>query len=237
MNGAAVFLVAFFTSAATSLGTVYLADRLNLFHVEGEPSTVVVPSLEGLPQTDAVNNLNNLGLVLLIGGREPSATLADNTVVSQTVPAGQTVNKGQAITVTLAKAMPKVPQIVGKPLGQATAALIEAGYRAETTETVHHDTIPEGQVISQTPEAGTALAEQRVVQLTVSKGVGDIEVPKVIGLSYSKAKSTLEGLGLKVKIRWVNLAETASNVVLRQTPEAGSKTSKESEVEIVLNRD
>jgi serine/threonine-protein kinase len=236
MNGAAVFLVAFFTSAATSLGTVYIAERLNLFQTEAAP-TVTVPNLEGLPQSDAMNNLNNLGLVLMIGGREPSADLADNTIVRQSLPAGQSVNKGQAITVTLAKALPKVPQVVGKSQAQATAALLEAGYRAEPTDPIHHDTIPEGQVISQTPEPGTALAEQKSVQITVSKGVGDFEVPKVIGLTYTKAKAALEDKGLKLKIRWVNLAETASNIVLRQTPEPGSKTSKDTEVEVVINRD
>ncbi len=238
MNGAAVFLVAFFTSAATSIGTLYLAERLHLFQQEAPAvATVVVPNLEGLPQTDAMNNLNNLGLVLMIGGREPSATLADNTVVRQSVPAGQSVSKGQAVTVTLAKALPKVPSVTGKTVAQATAALLEAGYKAEPGEPIHHDTIPEGQVISQIPEPGTALAEQKSVQLTVSKGAGDLEVPKVIGMTFGKAKSTLEEKGLKAKVRWVNLAETSSNVVLRQTPEPGSKTSKDTEVELVINRD
>jgi serine/threonine-protein kinase len=209
MNGAAVFLVAFFTSAATSVGTLYLAERLHLFQPDVAPVTsVIVPNLEGLPQPDAMNNLNNLGLVLMIGGREPSATLVDNTVLRQSVPAGQTVSKGQAVTVTLAKALPKVPTVAGKTLAQATAALLEAGYKAEPAEPVHHDTIPEGQVISQTPEPGTALAEQKSVQLTVSKGAGDLEVPKVIGFTFSKAKTALEEKGLKVKVRCVNLAET-----------------------------
>jgi serine/threonine-protein kinase len=237
MNGAAVFLVAFFTSAATSVGTLYLAERLHLFEAEAAPAAVAVPNLEGLPQSDAVNNLNNLGLVLMIGGREPSATLADNTIIRQSVPAGQNVNKGQAITVTLAKALPKVPTVTGKSLAQATAALLEAGYRTEQAEPIHHDTVPEGQVISQSPEPGSALAEQKSVQVTVSKGPGGVEVPKVIGLTYAKAKSTLEEKGLKVKVRWVNLAETASNVVLRQTPDAESKASKDTEVEVVINRD
>lgn len=238
MNGAAVFLVAFFTSAATSLGSLYIAERLHLFQPDAAPvASVIVPNLEGLPQTDAMSNLNNLGLVLMIGGREPSATLADNTVLRQSVPAGQSVTKGQAVTVTLAKALPKVPSVTGKTVAQATAALLEAGYKAEPAEPIHHDTIPEGQVISQTPEPGTALAEQKSVQLTVSKGAGNLEVPKVIGLTYSKAKTALEDKGLKVKVRWVNLAETSSNVVLRQTPEPGTKTSKDSEVELVINRD
>lgn len=238
MNGAAVFLVAFFTSAATSVGTLYLAERLKVFHSEAAPDPMVlVPNLEGLPQADAMNNLNNLGLVLMIGGREPSATLADNAVLRQSVPAGQNVTKGQAITVTLAKALPKVPVVTGKTVAQATAALLEAGYRAEPQEPIHDDNIPEGQVISQTPEPGTALAEQKPVQLTVSKGPGDLQVPKVIGFTYSKARAALEEKNLKAKVRWVNLAETSSNIVLRQTPEPGTKTSKNSEVELVINRE
>lgn len=235
MNGAAVFLVAFFTSAATSVGTLYIAERLDLFEPADE--SAIVPNLEGLPQSDAVSNLNNAGLVLMIGGREPSPTASEGTVLRQSIPAGQKVSKGQAVSITVAKAMPKVPSLLGKTLAQATASLLEAGYRPEQGEAVHHDTIPEGQVVSQTPEAGAALQEQSPVQLQVSKGPGEIEVPKVVGFRHSKAKSELEGLGLKAKIRWVSMAETSSGIVLRQTPEAGQKVSKDSEVELVINTD
>lgn len=235
MNGAAVFLVAFFTSAATSVGTLYLAERLEWFAPADE--SVIVPNLEGLPQSDAVTNLNNAGLVLMIGGREPSPTASEGTVLRQSVPAGQKVNKGQPVTITVAKAMPKVPSLVGKTVAQATAALLELGYRVEAGEPVHHDTIPEGQVVSQTPDAGVALQEQSPVQLQVSKGPGSIEVPKVVGFAHSKAKSELESAGLKAKLRWVSLAETSSGIVLRQTPEAGKMVSKETEVELVVNSD
>ncbi len=237
MNGAAVFLIAFFTSAITSVGTLFLAERLKLFETEEPAASVIVPNLEGLPQADAVANLNHLGLVLMIGGREPSPTAADNTILRQSLPAGQSVTKGQSISVTLAKAMPKVPALVGKTVAQATSALSEAGFRLEQEEGVNHDTIPEGQVVSQTPEPGSALAEQKAVQVKVSKGPGDLQVPKVVGMTYAKARAAIEGLGLKTKVRWVSMAETSTNIVLRQDPEEGTKASKGAEIELVINRD
>jgi serine/threonine-protein kinase len=236
MNGAAVFLISFFTAIPTALGTVYLSERLNLFEAPVAEELVIVPNVEGLPQSEAVANLNTAGLVIMISGHEVSATAPDDTILSQAVPAGQSVSKGQVIGVTVATAMPKVPDVVGKTRDDAVAALKEAGYGVQS-ESVSHETIAEGQVVSQNPKAGEGLEKAKDVTIQVSQGTGSVEVPKLIGLYYSAARKQLEELGLKAKIRWVNLAETSSSIVLSQTPEPGKSVAKDTDVEIVINRE
>jgi len=235
MNGAAVFLVAFFTSIVTSVGTLYLSERLNIF---GDPGseTVEVPNVEGLPQSDAAANLKNAGLVLMIYDREPSADAKEGTVLRQTLLAGQTVTRGQIVGLTLATALAKVPSVVGKSVEEATAVLKEVGYQIKTEE-AHHATIPIGQIVGQQPESGTGLKEQETVVVQVSNGPGEVEVPNLIGMRYTTAKTTLEELGLEPKIRWVDLAETSSGIVLSQTPTKGEKAAPASEVVIVINRE
>jgi serine/threonine-protein kinase len=234
MNNSTVFLIAFFTSLMTATGTVYLIERL---HLMGDEKQVIVPNLRGLPEEDAMANVKSLGLLFMIGAREASPDVKEGAVIRQSIPPGQTVAAGQPITVTLADALPKVPVVEGKSVEEATAALQQAGYQIIVGEPAVNPAVSAGKIVIQVPRAGSPLAKEQSVTVRVSTGPTDVEVPKVSGLSFSPAKEKLEELGLKAKVRWVALAETASNVVLRQNPEAGTKAEPGAEVELVINRD
>jgi len=54
----------------------------------------------------------------------------------------------------------------------------------------------------------------------------DIEVPKLVGMGVTTAKTQIEDLGLKAVVRWVAMAETPTNVVLNQEPAAGHKLKR-----------
>jgi serine/threonine-protein kinase len=234
MNNSTVFLIAFFTSLMTATGTVYLVERLDLM---SDDQQVIVPNLRGLPEEDAMANVKSLGLMFMIGAREQSAEVKEGSVIRQSVPPGQSVSVGQPITVTLAEALPKVPVVEGKSVDEATATLQNAGYQIVVGEPVVNPAVSAGKIVSQLPRAGSPLAKEQTVTVRVSTGPQDVEVPKVTGLTFSPAKEKLEELGLKAKVRWVALAETVSNVVLRQTPEPGTKAEPGAEVELVINRD
>ena len=69
--------------------------------------------------------------------------------------------------------------------------------RVSTSEVTNPD-VPAGQVISQTPGAGEKVKEQRTIHLVVSKGVGDITVPDLSGLTVDQARQRLKDVGLVV---------------------------------------
>lgn len=236
MNNSTVFLIAFFTSLLTATGTVYLVERLNLLPQE-DAKQVVVPNLRGLTETDAMANVQSIGLLFMIGSREPSADAKEGTVIRQSIPPGQSVAAGQPVSVTLAEALPKVPAIESKSVEEATVLLQQAGYQVVVGDPVANDKVPVGKIVSQVPRAGSPLAKDQAVTVRVSEGPSEVEVPKVTGLTFTPAKEKLEDLGLKPKVRWVALAETVSNVVLRQTPAAGDKAEPGADVELVINRD
>ena len=52
--------------------------------------------------------------------------------------------------------------------------------------------VPAGQVISQTPELGKKVKEQRTIHLVVSKGVGDITVPDLSDLTVDQVAKDLK---------------------------------------------
>lgn len=234
MNNSTVFLIAFFTSLMTATGTVYLVERLDLMSDE---KLVIVPNLRGLPEEDAMANVKSMGLLFMIGSREPSAEVKEGSVIRQSIPPGQSVTAGQPITVTLAEALPKVPVVEGRSVDEATAMLQQAGYQIVVGEPVVNPAVSAGKIVSQLPRAGSPLAKEQTVTVRVSTGPQDVEVPKLTGMTLTPATAKLEEVGLKAKVKWVALAETASNVVLRQTPEPGTKSQPGAEVELVINRD
>jgi serine/threonine-protein kinase len=157
-------------------------------------------------------------------------------VIRQSVPSGQRVAREYSVNVVLADDMPKVPDVTGLPVADATQRLDQKGLLLAVSGNVPNETVPAGAVVEQTPKADSALAKGGTVTVQVSNGPGDVQVPKVIGLGLAIAKANLEKLGLKATPRWVSLAETATYVVLNQKPAAGEKTKPGTEVELTVNQ-
>jgi serine/threonine-protein kinase len=235
MNAPAVILIAFATSAATATGTVYAIQRLHLFEEKATPKQPV-PNLLNLTETDAKTNLETAGFKMMVQGRKATTEAAPGTVVEQVPIAGQIVELGMPVSVTFALEPPKVPSVIGKSVEDARAALEKAGFTVKMDEPVASEEHAEGLIVTQAPEADTALEEKGTVTLKASSGAASVEVPKLLGLGLSAAKAEAEKINLKLKVQWVDMAETASYVVLRQTPEPGESVDPSSEVTIVINR-
>jgi eukaryotic-like serine/threonine-protein kinase len=235
MHASTAFLIAFFTSVATSAGTVYVAERYGIFE-KPVAAESVVPDLKGLSETDARANAASSKIVLLVSSREPSEDAKPGAVVRQSIPAGQKVPQNHPVSVVIAEALPKLPSVVGLALADATKKLEELGYKVAQGVPVADAQAAAGQVLSQTPAAETPAEKGKLVTLVLSSGPGDVVVPKLAGITLAKAKTEVEKLGLKPVIRWVSLAETATYVVLNQKPVANEKVKPGAEIELVVNR-
>ncbi len=129
-----------------------------------------------------------------------------------------------------------VPNVVGKQLSVATRLLEERHLRVSSSEVTNSD-VPAGQVISQSPEAGESVKEQRMVHLVVSKGAGDITIPDLQGMSFDQAREKLKALGLSIgKISYTSDTSKDDGVVISQGLQAGGKASKGATVDITINQ-
>ncbi|HEX2731406.1 MAG TPA: PASTA domain-containing protein [Polyangiaceae bacterium] len=237
MNNSTVFLIAFFTSLLTATGTVFVIQRTNILAAPQEVQ-VAVPNLKGLLEEDAMTNLRAAGLVMMISSREATADAKAGTVVRQAVPAGQNVAKGQAVAVTIADALPTVPDVAGRAFAEASMMLEQAGYRVQKGDPIADDKAPEGSVIKQLPLPGSPLDKGKAVLLQVSSGADTVEIPKVVGLTLSNAKTQLEKAGLKVgPVRWVYADEAGYMAVLNQEPKGGERSKPGAEIVLSVNRD
>jgi serine/threonine-protein kinase len=237
MRGFGLVVLVVLVSMVTSIGTVVGIERLKQLNPQPhEPPKVGVPSLKGLSENDARQNLQALGLVFLVSERKPAAGADPGTVVEQTPAAGQQAVAHASVSVTLARELPKVPSIVGRTLAEATALLAQSGYKLEAAEPIADASVPKGSIVSQLPEAQAAQEIEKPVVVRVSAGPGEIEVPKLLGQSVEKVKTQATDLGFVLKIVWTEEGETPEYVVLNQNPVAGKKIKPGDAVTITVNR-
>jgi serine/threonine-protein kinase len=227
-------LVAFLTALLTAVGTVYVVERYDLIAPRVEQ--VAVPELRGLTEAEARANLKSVGLTFLSAPREVSSSVKPGLVARQSVPPGQPLPRQHPVTVALAEEWPKVPAVLGLAEAEATARLIQAGYKVQLGEGVVSDAAAPGSVLEQTPKADSAHEKDKTVVLRLALPQEAVELPKVVGKNVNVVKAELEKLGLKVTVRWSSIAETATFVVLSQKPEPKTKLKPGDEVELSANR-
>lgn len=129
-----------------------------------------------------------------------------------------------------------VPNVVGKQAKVAQNILEDNHLRVSINEVTNSE-VPAGKVISMTPSAGTEVKEQRLIQLVVSKGAGEVSVPDLKGMTIDQVRSTLSGLGISIgNISNRNDSSQPPSVVLDQSPAAFSKITKGGTVSLVINQ-
>lgn len=98
------------------------------------------------------------------------------------------------------------------------------------------DTVPEGVVIRQEPEAGTLVLPKTPITLYVSSGATEVTVPNVIGISESAAVALIEQNGLTVgSITVAGSPTVPAGVVIASDPVANSKLPQGSLVNLILS--
>lgn len=129
-----------------------------------------------------------------------------------------------------------VPSVVGKQVESARNVLADKNLRVSVVETFH-DKIPAGQVISQNPEAGSTVKEQRTINLIVSKGGEITVVPDVRGLSRRDAELQIKNAGLTIgRIDEQFAANTVADTVINQNPRPPAQVVKATTIDIVISK-
>lgn len=128
-----------------------------------------------------------------------------------------------------------VPNVTGKQMAVAKQILEDSKLRVNIAET-YDSSVPVGQVVSQDPEGGSKVKEERMVTIYISKGGEEIEMPDLKGMTKSSAEDRLKKLGLKLgTVTEVDSSESEGTVVSTQ-PKAGTKISKGNTVDITVSK-
>ena len=127
-----------------------------------------------------------------------------------------------------------VPDVVGKSSVVAQQILEDKNLRVKIVE-ANDDSVPAGQVVSQYPEAGAKVKEQRLVTITVSKGGQELTMPDLKSMSRSNAEEKLKKMGLKLGAVFEENAKEPAGTVINQDPRIGSKITKGQTVDITVS--
>jgi hypothetical protein len=129
-----------------------------------------------------------------------------------------------------------VPNVVGLPQTQAEAAIVNADLTVGAVITAYSDTVPAGNVISQTPAADSPVASGTSVSLIVSLGQPPVTVPNVVGLPQAQAEAAIVNAGLTAgPIAQQNSSTVPAGNVISQDPAAGSSVAPGSAVNLVVS--
>lgn len=210
--------------------------------VSEKPIEVEIPDVVNFQKDLAVETLQNMGFKVEIVEKETDE-FADGSVLSQN-KTGK-ANTGSVIIITVAKnnekesdKMVKVPSIVGKTLMQAKD-LLKGNFYVMISGEEYSETVKKGAIISQLPTANSEVKINSVIKVVISKGKASdakIVVPSVTLATRAQAITTLENLGLKVKVKEKFSDSIASGVVISQSIPKGKVVGAKTEVTIVVSK-
>ena len=141
----------------------------------------VIPDIVGMDYKDAKKELEKygfeLGVVIKITSTQP-----ENTVLTQSLEAGDTADKGTIIDVEVSdgkgKEMKEVPMLIGKNVDDAKTLILEAGFKVGNISYEEDAQYEKNAVTSQQYVAGTEVEEGSAIDIVISKGVPAIVNPE-----------------------------------------------------------
>ncbi|MBU6330101.1 MAG: Stk1 family PASTA domain-containing Ser/Thr kinase [Acidobacteria bacterium] len=216
--------------AIAGIALFFLANNLG----KSTPQ-VDVPDVTGTNVVDATNTLRNAGFKVTVKN-QANDTVPQNEVFQQTPKGNTKADQGSTVEIVVSGGVgdAKVPDVVGRTQAAAESLLKTSGFIPEAIPTPS-DTVPSGQVISQSPAGGTTANKNSVVQINVSSGAAKVAIPDVTGLPATTASNQLGQLGFKVTTTTQASATVPANSVISTTPPAGTEAAKGSSVTLVVS--
>ncbi len=133
----------------------------------------------------------------------------------------------------------RVPDFYNMTIEEANLKAQEAGVTIDDEiEYSLSDTVEDGKIISQTPQAKTMIKKSETVKIIVSIGSsgGNIEVPNVIGKGFDDAISEIMDKGLTYVFVEESSDTVPVNQIIRQLPEPGTKLNKSDIVSLFISK-
>lgn len=165
---------------------------------------VKIPSVIGKTKSSAKSTLESAGFSVTFEYGDYNDSVAADVVTAQSPSAKKQAAKGSTVTVTLSPGQKPitVPNVVGASQSHAESTLAGAGLKYTYADSQYSDTVPAGNVISQT-KSGETVAAGTTITLTLSKGKQEISTNVSKGISYSG-----EGTVVKAEYKLVGKSGT-----------------------------
>ena len=204
--------------------------------VSAGPGTAEVPPTAGLPQAEASAKLEDAGFDVRTEAVN-SKKVEAGQVVHSSPSAGTTATRGSEVTLIVSSGpkLAAVPVLVGIQRTVAVQRIRARGLVPSVSET--EDPSPAGEVISQSPSAGTRVEPGSSVSIEVSEGEAKASVPTVIGMERRDAVEAIRAAGLTPTVQEQETeVPSQAGRVTDQFPPPGSEVEEGTGVNIVVGK-
>jgi len=197
------------------------------------PERINVPTLAGMTPDAAATALTSAGLKVGSTTQSYSSTITNGMVIDGDPIAGTAVKRNSLVNILVSKGVQtlQLNSYVGQSGDQASNELTSAGFKVKSTFG-YSESIPAGNVISQTPAGGAPIPVGSTVAIIVSQGSGTVFIPNLYSLTQLAATTALENLQLQVKVRKIGSKKIKH--VTNISPKVGTKVKRGSTVTITL---
>ena len=221
-----------FLLAALAAALFYIASNITK---ATSTKQIDVPTVTELPVGEATARLESAGFK--VATELKSDTTRRPGIVLDQDPKGNTqADQGSTVKLVVSGGLGQVQVPSVQNLTEANARqLIEQAGLVVAVQQQPSETVDKGTVISQSPSAGTLVERGATVNITVSSGKEEVEVPDVRGQSITTATNILTQAGFKVSQRDQVSPDVPVGKVVDTAPVAGTKVAPNSTITLLVS--
>ena len=211
---------------------------LGWYALVGPGSKVVVPSIVGATQEEALGALSPLGLTLVISEKRFDEEISDGQIIESDPAGGGKVDAGGQVKAVISKGAERylIPSLAGLTPEAAVNLLAKSPIKVGDLTEVFNDQTPKGFVISSSPAAGEKVKRDAVIDLLISKGVETIEVTSYVGKSADQALNELTDGGFDVSTVDQFSENVLAGAVISQVPSGDAPLAKGTKITLTISK-
>jgi serine/threonine-protein kinase len=202
------------------------------------PKPIAVPPFAGMGEAEANAAITAAPFTATEPIKQFDAAVPAGTVIDALAADGSSLTGvatyGELQPVTLVVSVGPLPDVAGLSVEEATNKLNQVGLVAGAINAADFsDTVPEGAVVRIQPrDDKTVVRAGDTVDLITSKGIEQVAVPDVVGMSWDEAKPILEAAGFDLDYNIFADSAPSLFTVSKIKPDAGTLVDKGSTVKI-----
>ena len=199
---------------------------------------ISVPSLVGMSQGEAKNDLKDLGLNIQVVEEVFSEDVAKGKIIATKPGGGGKISPSGTVGLIVSKGQERiiVPTLNGLTPDVASGKISDLGLSVGQINESFDMKIAAGFVIGTDPKDGSEVRRKSIVNLIVSKGVEQLALPSYVGKGGEQALSELNDLGFDVNVKYSFSDSIFKGQVITQRPERSDLISKGSKIELEISK-
>jgi serine/threonine-protein kinase len=221
--------------AVAALAVILIAVFVSMARVKD----VEAPKVDGLTLEEAIQKIEEQGLVHEVEDTEFNATVKEGLIIRQTPAAGTAIKKGQTVYVVVS-AGPReveVPDVIGLFEVEGIQKLENDNFIIKEITRQFNEEHEKDVIYDQNPRPGLLLKEGTEIILYVSKGKDTVIMENYVGQTLESARAAIVAAGLQVgEIKEQASSEFDRGIVLGQDPKANLEVARNSVVTLTISQ-